>query len=115
GRRVPDAGRAGLARPPQSRAAAAAARRRAADRVRPGHDRRRVRGRRPAVARAVDGRRGLAHDQVPAFRGRTRLMITPREIDYPFRSGADKRPRWRRFAVSLLWMAFPLAALFSDG
>jgi two-component system sensor histidine kinase DesK len=41
-------------------------------------------------------------------------MLQPREIDYPFRSGADSRPRWRRFAFSLLWMAFPLAALFAD-
>src|SRR4051812_43242709 len=40
--------------------------------------------------------------------------MQPREIDYPFRSSADRRPRWRRFAASLLWMAFPLAALFSD-
>ena len=41
-------------------------------------------------------------------------MLQPREIDYPFRSSHDKRPRWRRFAFSLLWMAFPLGALFSD-
>jgi two-component system sensor histidine kinase DesK len=40
--------------------------------------------------------------------------MQPRELDYPFRSSHDKRPRWRRFGVSLLWMAFPLGALFSD-
>jgi two-component system sensor histidine kinase DesK len=41
-------------------------------------------------------------------------MVVPREIDYPFRSSADRRPRWWRFAISLLWMAFPLGALFAD-
>ena len=41
-------------------------------------------------------------------------MLQPREIDYPFRSSVDRRPRWWRFALSLLWMAFPLGALFSD-
>jgi len=40
--------------------------------------------------------------------------MQPREIDYPFRSSIDKRPRWWRFGLSLLWMAFPLGALFSD-
>ena len=41
-------------------------------------------------------------------------MQTPREIDYPFLSTGERRPRWRRFAISLVWMAFPLGALFSD-
>jgi two-component system sensor histidine kinase DesK len=41
-------------------------------------------------------------------------MDQPREIDYPFRSSIDRRPRWWRFGLSLLWMAFPLGALFSD-
>src|SRR5438552_6849017 len=41
-------------------------------------------------------------------------MHQVREIDYPFRSGGDVRPRWRRFALSLVWMAFPLAGLFSS-
>jgi two-component system sensor histidine kinase DesK len=41
-------------------------------------------------------------------------MQPPREITYPFRSSIDKRPRWWRFGLSLLWMAFPLGALFSD-
>jgi two-component system sensor histidine kinase DesK len=40
--------------------------------------------------------------------------MQPREIDYPFRSSIDKRPRWWRFGLSLLWMAFPLGALLSD-
>jgi two-component system sensor histidine kinase DesK len=41
-------------------------------------------------------------------------MYSPREIDYPFRSSIDTRPRWWRFGLSLLWMAFPLGALFAD-
>jgi len=40
--------------------------------------------------------------------------MQPREIDYPFRSMADRRPRWWRFGLSLLWIAFPLGALFAD-
>jgi two-component system sensor histidine kinase DesK len=43
------------------------------------------------------------------------MMVVPREIDYPFMTSAGRRPRWWRFAISLIWMAFPLGALFSDG
>lgn len=42
-------------------------------------------------------------------------MQMPSEIDYPFLNHGERRPRWRRFAISLVWMAFPLGALFSDG
>jgi two-component system sensor histidine kinase DesK len=41
-------------------------------------------------------------------------MTPVREIDYPFRSGVSDRARWRRFSISLLWMSYPLVALFAS-